>query len=701
MKTLLIALYPYQAQSLDAWLDHSSGMTYSAAKLADNTDIHFLDMKSLHSDDELKSAMEGYELIAFGLKSSYYSLGMKIVDLAKAQGSKVIIGGYHATAAPQELLENPKIDYIFHQESEITFPKFLADPESFDREIWGEPIQNLDELPFMDRTVFASPLEPCSPWWYGGKNAKMTSIISSRGCPYRCSFCQPIENNHFGKKLRRRSVDSIIEELNLIKFLYEPDCLMIHDDTFLLQREWLEEFIEKYPQIGLPFWAAGRADGIIKYEDLVHKLVKVGWDLVSVGFESGSQKILNKMKKDTTVEQNLEAAKIIKSTGAKIYANYMLGLPWETKSDVQATMAMADSINAEMPSWAYFTPYPGCDLADEINENGWSLLTREGYDRCPSGQKVKNVDYDYLTRCLRGFREQRPSLLADIIIPTYENEQYTVNCINSIAASTMPGTYRIIWVDNGSVNDEQVRRAIRPLEHIEYKFSTNRGFVDAVNKGIELSDAYAVMLLNNDTIVYPGWLDNLINGLNFDESIGIIGPLTGYKPLDHEDSPHCLNLHKDLLPEEAREWTLEKINIELKAGYSGRIVDAPFVAFLAGMMRRSLINEIGKLDPNFKMGMWDDVDYNMRVRNAGYRTVYLLDTCIYHRGRSTFDMVEKQEGLNVGELLRSNKHYLDHKHFGTPIPINALTNNRQLRNCATLIATKNSWRDRIDRPKNV
>jgi radical SAM superfamily enzyme YgiQ (UPF0313 family) len=393
----------------------------------------------------------------------------------------------------------------------------------------------------------------------------MTSIITSRGCPYRCTFCQPIENNHFGKKLRRRSVDSVIEELTLLKFLYEPDCLMIHDDTFLLQREWLEEFVEKYPQIGLPFWAAGRADGIIKYEDLVRKLVKVGWDLVSVGFESGSQKILNKMKKDTTVEQNLEAARIIKSTGAKIYANYMLGLPWETKKDVQDTMAMADSINAEMPSWAYFTPYPGCDLADEINSNGWSLLTREGYDRCPSGQKVKNVDYDYLTRCLRGFREQRPSLLADIIIPTYENEQYTVNCINSIAASTTPGTYRIIWVDNGSVNDSNVRRAIRPLEHIEYKFPTNRGFVDAVNKGIELSDAPAVMLLNNDTLVFPGWLDNLISALYADDTIGIIGPLTGYKPLNYEDSPHCLNLHKDLLPEEARDWALDKINVELKA----------------------------------------------------------------------------------------------------------------------------------------
>jgi radical SAM superfamily enzyme YgiQ (UPF0313 family)/GT2 family glycosyltransferase len=700
MKTLLIALYPYKAQSLDAWLDHSSGMTYTAAKLQ-RCNIDFLDMKSLSSDSELKSVMKGYELIAFGLKSSYYSIGMKIVKLAKEQRSKVIVGGYHATAAPNELLENPDIDWIFHQESELTFPRFLKHPEVFSREIFGESIQNLDELPFMDRSMFASPLEPCSPWWYGGKLAKMTSIITSRGCPYRCTFCQPIEDNHFGKKLRRRSVDSVISELKQIKELYNPDCLMIHDDTFLLQRSWLEEFIEKYPQINLPFWAAGRADGIIKYESIVRRLVKVGWDLVSVGFESGSQKILDKMKKDTTVEQNLEAARIIKSTGAKIYANYMLGLPWETKSDIQATMSMADSINAEMPSWAYFTPYPGCDLATEINSNGWSLLTRNNYDRCPSGEKVKCVDYDYLTRCLRGFREQRPSLLTDIIIPTYENEQYTINCINSIAASTAPGSYRIIWIDNGSPNSGVVEQAISHIEHLSYKFPSNRGFVDAVNKGISLSDAPTIMLLNNDTLVFNGWLDKLLRSLYSDDSIGIVGPLTGYKPKNQEDSPHSLNLHNGLLPEEATTWSFDKINKELESGYLGRTIDAPFVAFLAALMRRSLIDQIGALDPNFTMGMWDDVDYNMRVRNAGYRTVFAIDNCIYHQGRSTFNLVEKKEGLNVGALLRKNKYYLDAKHSGGTINPNQLTRNRHLRNQATNIATTNSWRERIDRTKNV
>jgi len=400
MKTAILAIYPYKSQGLDAWLDHGAGMTYTAAK-EQGCDVHFIDTKALNNESELKEKIKGYELISFGLKSSYYAMGMKIVELAKNQGSKVFVGGYHATAAPKELLENPNIDWVLHGESEITFSDFLKNPDSFEREIWGEKIKDLDTLPFMERSIYREPLEPCQGWWYGGKHKWMTSVISSRGCPYQCGFCQPLENNHFGRKLRRRSVDSVIKELLQLKKLYSPDCVMIHDDTFLLQSKWIEEFIEKYPQVNLPFWAAGRADGICKYPELVKKLVDVGWELISTGYESGSQRMLDLMKKGTTVEQNLESAKIVKSCGAIVYGNYMIGLPWETKEDMLATVEMAKTIDAEMPSWAFFTPYPGSELGQLCIDSGLSLLDRNNYNRCPSGIKVKNVDYNYIHNVLK------------------------------------------------------------------------------------------------------------------------------------------------------------------------------------------------------------------------------------------------------------------------------------------------------------
>lgn len=404
MKAAIIAIYPYNAQGLDAWLDHGAGMTYTAARAA-GCDVDFIDMKKLRSDTELQEAIRNYALICFGLKSSYYRFGMKVVAMAKAQGSKVIVGGYHATAAPKELEDNPYIDWIMHGESEITFPQFLKDPLKFPRNIVGEKPPDLDALPFMDRSMYREPIENCAGWWKPLRRMRMVSVMAARGCPYKCAFCQPLEDNHFGKKLRRKSVDNLIAELLLLKEKYQPDCVMIHDDTFFIQPKWIDEFIEKYPAVGLPFWAAARADGICQHPERVRRLVEVGWELVSVGFESGSQRILDIMRKGTTVAQNLEAAKIIKAAGAKIYGNYMLGLPWETKADIQATMRMVDEIGAEMPSWAFFTPYPGCELGEYCIQNGISLLDRGGYDRCPSGRKAKGVDYQYIEAAMRGLRE--------------------------------------------------------------------------------------------------------------------------------------------------------------------------------------------------------------------------------------------------------------------------------------------------------
>jgi radical SAM superfamily enzyme YgiQ (UPF0313 family)/GT2 family glycosyltransferase len=692
MKTLLIALYPYNGQGLDSWHDHGAGMTYTVAKNA-GCDIDFLDMKILFNDEQLKESIKGYDLIAFGLKSSYYPIGMKIVNMAKEQGSKVLVGGYHVTAAPNELIENSDIDYIFHGESEITFPQFLQDCSKFERSIIGEKPLNIDVLPFFDRTIYRDCLENCAGWWYGGKLTKMISVASARGCPYQCGFCQPLEDNHFGKKLRRRSVDSLINELKWLKETLHPECVMIHDDTFLIQPSWIEEFIEKYPQIGLPFWAAGRADGICKYPDLVQKLVKVGWDLVSVGFESGSQRILDKMKKGTTVEQNLESAKIIRSAGAKIYANYMIGLPWETKEDIQATARMADTIKAEMPSWAFFTPYPGNSLGEECIKEGLSLLDRNHYDRCPYGQKVKDVDYTYINAVLRGLRGDgniKVSAQCDIIIPTYENEQYTIACLESIKRCTTD--YQVIWVDNASKDRSNIERTISDMPHLSIKMSKNEGFVNAVNKGLQSSTAPFVCLLNNDTVVSDRWLEKMINILKRDPKLGIIGSLTMPDPQGHGqmDSHHSLSLHNTIVPNQLS-MSMSEVNQYLETHYSGRTCATPFVAFLCAVIKREVIDKVGLLDVNYDMGMWDDNDYNIAARELGYKTEFAIDTCIYHKGRSTFNLIQEKEGFDIDALLKKNRAYMDKK-WGLGI-INYRTQIKLEKGSSH--ARGLSWRDKI------
>jgi len=667
MKALIIALYPYQAKSLDAWHDHGAGMTFTACRES-GCDVEFLDMKVLRDDAELAAriSMSQCDLVAFGLKSSFYDIGMKIVSIAKKLNKKIMIGGYHATAAGHELVENPDIDYIFYGESEVTLPKFLKDQSNYRREIYGDKPQDLDSLHWFDRTIYSNVTEDCSTWWHGGQRKNMISVLSARGCPYQCQFCQPIEDNHFGKKLRRRSVPSLIEELLHLKNLHSPDSIMIHDDTFLTQPKWIEEFIELYPQVDLPFWASGRADGICENEDLVRKLVKIGWELVSVGFESGSQRILDLMKKGTTVEQNLEAARIIHDTGSKIYGNYMLGLPWESAKDMQATAKMVDQINAEMPSWAFFTPYPGSGLGKDCIENQWSLLSRSEYDRYPGGRKVKFVNYDYVNKVYKGFREEPKEPLCDIIIPVYNNEDLTLACLESIKQCTTPGTYRIILVDNASSEKQRVSRAIECFDHIFIENESNEGFVGAINKGLSQSTAPYVCLLNNDTRVSPNWLSKLINHLQRDPKLGIIGALTEADKSGNPkamDSHHSLSLHKHgvLVPNKGLNMTLEEVNRFLETHYPNRTTDCAFVAFLCAVIRREVIDKVGFLDPNYAMGMWDDNDYNKAVRYAGWTAELAIDTCIYHRGRSTFKIIQETENFDVNALLKKNKRYLDCK----------------------------------------
>jgi anaerobic magnesium-protoporphyrin IX monomethyl ester cyclase len=671
MKTLLLSIGPYNAQGLDTWHDHGAGMTYAAAK-KEGCDISFFDMRRLKDDNDLVNVIssqdqadgKGFELIAFGMKSSYYPIGLNVIDLAKGLGKKVIVGGYHVTAAAEQLQENPDVDWIFHGESEITFPIFLQHPEKFGRDIYGAKPQDLDALPWFDRSIYNPPTENVLGWWYGRRHTKMSSVVSARGCPYKCTFCQPIEDNHFGKKLRRRSVDNLINEMLWLRDRYNPDCIMIHDDTFMIQNSWLEEFIEKYPQVGLQFWASARADNVCDNPDLVQRLVKVGWNLVSIGFESGSQRILDKIKKGTTVEQNYEAAKIVKKAGAMIYANYIVGFPNETMEETQSTARMIDEINAEMSCWAYFTPYPGCELGDECEKDGTSLLDRNNYNRMPEGKKITGIDYGYLDAVTAGLRWKGDSELYDIIIPTYEKEEYTVDCLNSIKEFTHD--YRIIWIDNGSKETSKIEAILETIPHLSYKFPTNQGFVNAINKGLSMSNAPHVVFLNNDTKVTKGWLDKLTHALYSDPKNGIIGPLTGFGKLG-PDSQHSLQFFPRLLTTKARFWEVEQINEELEKQYLGQTAPIDFVAFMCALLKREVINKVGLLDTNFDLGMWDDVDYGLRAKDLGYKTVIALDTCIYHRGRTTFQLLAEKENLDIQALIKINRKKLDAKRAIPPV----------------------------------
>ncbi len=246
--------------------------------------------------------------------------------------------------------------------------------------------------------------------------------------------------------------------------------------------------------------------------------------------------------------------------------------------------------------------------------------------------------------------------LVDIIVPTHENEKLTSNCFESIKAHTE--NYRIIWVDNGSKNYEMALEAIQGAEYDFVRFDENKGFVGATNEGLRRSKAPYVCLLNNDTLVTPRWLEKLVRHLKHNRKLGIVGPLTVSDSFEEMDSGQNI-AHQGTIRELPEFTNLIEFNRRLEKQHKGATSEPPdFIAFLCAVIKREVIDAVGYLDTNYSMGLWDDNDYDLAAKEAGYTSALALDTCIYHKGRSTFRLFDRAK---IDKIHDDNHEYFRKK----------------------------------------
>ena len=219
---------------------------------------------------------------------------------------KIVVGGLSPTL-DTHIWDEPFIDHIITNEGEISLPK-LINGELTDRVIKGiQP--ELSSLPYADRDLYDYVYELQSSFFpYQPK--PMITMISARGCPYQCTYCQPAEQMVFGKGTRWRSVDHVIGELKELKMKYNFKSITWWDDTFTVNKKWLKEFCQKFNETfsGIEHLVNSRADIISNDEEIVELLASIGVKYVEIGFETGSDRLLKFLKKGTTVEQNLKAA---------------------------------------------------------------------------------------------------------------------------------------------------------------------------------------------------------------------------------------------------------------------------------------------------------------------------------------------------------------------------------------------------------
>ena len=418
------------------WINHGLCLI-SAVLKREGYSVDLIDLRRLKGWGDFERVVKEKEFSIAGITmmSVDYNPATKCIGIIKRlkPSAKVIVGGPHASILPQELVENRNIDYIFVGEAEETIAEVIQrikEGENLDRVIYGKKAV-LDNLQFADRDLFFLQEESFVEFLM----RPFVTLIAGRGCTYNCNYCQPAERKIFGNEVRRRSVDNIIEELNLLYNKYNFNSMMIHDDCLTENKEWVMEFCDKYKRAGFtqPFVCQSRPDLICKNKEVVKDLYDAGLALFIIGFESGSQRILNFLRRGYKVEQNFEAAEICHKFGIKIWANYMLGLPTETKEEQEETVAMIKKIKPYHCSPAYYTPHPGSDLFKYCLEKDLSLIkNHDDYRRNNYEPKIKGIDYDYLRKIL--FESiavgEDQNILQKIVKPT--SLVPLINCLKKI-----------------------------------------------------------------------------------------------------------------------------------------------------------------------------------------------------------------------------------------------------------------------------
>jgi len=208
--------------------------------------------------------------------------------------------------------------------------------------------------------------------------------MTSRGCPFNCTFCA--SSLLFGKRFRGRSPKNVVDEIEQVVSEYNPESIEFSDDEFTLDRKRVAGICDEIRRRGLSvIWACSSRVDVISRE-LLRKMRAAGCFFIYYGVESGSQRILNLMRKGITMEQVIDAIRWTKEVGIETLASYIIGFPGETEEDIEETIALAKKLNTDYAQFSLATPYPGTELYSSAKEKG--LLLTEDWPQYTAGKPI-------------------------------------------------------------------------------------------------------------------------------------------------------------------------------------------------------------------------------------------------------------------------------------------------------------------------
>ena len=384
------------------------GLGYVGAVLKDQGHhVESLDIRvNKYSDEDieefLKEKVHFFDVICIGGMITVYFEIKKLISIIKQyrQDIPIIIGGTAVSSMPDLLLRNTDADIACIGEGEITIIEIIEaikgsrniknvlgiGYKSQNKIFLNSPrqlIQNLDSIPFPLWDVFPMEKYINEQLIVPRKGTKGINLISGRGCPYQCIFCY----RNFGRTVRLRSVDNIIQEMKILHKKFGITHFEFQDELFTINKNRIREFCTRIneEEMNITWRCLGRAD-LVDFESL--KLMKqAGCHWIGYGMESGSQKMLDIMHKNLKVDQIKQAIQISRQAGLEVTGTFMIGLPGETHDTIRETINFCKEMKI-FNEFFFTVPFPGTLLFKQLKETG-QIIDDEEFIKRISGDMMR------------------------------------------------------------------------------------------------------------------------------------------------------------------------------------------------------------------------------------------------------------------------------------------------------------------------
>lgn len=328
-----------------------------------------------------------YGLIGISVLSFRLGDALDAVGFVRARAPKIplVLGGPHITALRAQGLEHAEADHLVYGEGEETLPDLVQALMAGDRERasripgtlfragdhWEtnppRPVNPvLDDFGYPRRDLIdtfekhlAVPTgelmaEPCS------------TLMGSRGCAGRCTFCQPLIRDMFGNAVRCRAPESIAEETRYLRDTYGVASIQFADDMVLVATEWGEKLCQEMGRTGVPWAINSRVDSITP--EVARRMADSGVSKVLFGIESGSDGVLRQLGKQVGRDHNIKALIACREAGIHVRASIMIGSPGETEDDLQQTLSMLQETRPSSIIVNFTKPTPGSGLYKQLSK---------------------------------------------------------------------------------------------------------------------------------------------------------------------------------------------------------------------------------------------------------------------------------------------------------------------------------------------